>query len=160
MAGDDKTTALLIAAALGGGIGIPAVANSVDVYTGDTHGLNSGEIPLNLLIGAAPMTAGIMGGTVTALADPYARAYAFNQAAKNGKDQAVTPERARQVMEWMDLAAKAQEREASLSREDAMRMIERKGGRRLWGGIGLSSLAAAIPAVIAMRDQPAEPGVI
>ena len=71
-AGEDPFIQALGLAALGVAAGVPGVASTADLLTGETHGLNSGEIPLNTLISLLPLAT--MGtGAGLAMLGPEAR---------------------------------------------------------------------------------------
>lgn len=187
-AGEDPAIQALGYAALMAGVGAPGIASGIDQFTGPTHGLNSGEIPVNALISLLPlltMTAG--GSAATALspaADASLKAHLWqvdqkallqevNRLAEMERQGKVAPdpqrlqalagrqtaleERKNALLDQAkNIASRYQEGSADLGREDALRMVGRRGARNLYGGALVGGLAGAIPAILGMQDaQPA-----
>lgn len=151
MAGADPATKALIAATLLGGNAV-GIASLVDLAAGSANGLNSGEIPLNLLLSMAPGAGALAGMVPAALASPAAM-MTVHAAASKGDTRRMSLDDFKAVREAAMKFAKAN---PSLSAAELAQKARVRGGRLLAGSALAGSLAAGIPALLAMRDQPGQ----
>lgn len=173
-AASDPAFLALMAGTGGAGLATQG-AGLLDLVRGETHGGNSGEIPLNYLIS---FLAGLPPGAVAAASvglDPVLRESISNamdksianNLAKKGANQGVSPEeflRLKELTETskqtpaMDRVIKEQMNKAvdkgsqAMTREQILKNRLRRGGLATLGAAGIGS----VPAILAMKDQPAE----
>jgi len=173
-AATDPAFLALMAGAGGAGLATQG-AGLLDLVRGETHGLNSGEIPLNYFIS---FLAGLPPGAVAAASvglDPVLRESISNamdksianDLAKKGANQGVSPEeflRLKELTETskqtpaMDRVIKEQMNKAvdkgsqAMTREQILKNRLRRGGLATLGAAGIGS----VPAILAMKDQPAQ----
>lgn len=169
MAGSDPATVAMALGILGAGAGTTGMG-LVDLFTGDTNGANSGEIPSNLVLSMLPGLGLGIGAEAAQAFNPQAALFAQEnrarllarraQGASPGGDVAVTPEMAQLLQKRFDAASRLQEGDVDLSREAALQQVRTRGRRALYAGGLVGTLAGAIPAVMAMRDQPIERGAL
>jgi len=166
-----------------GGAGLATQGSGLlDLVRGETHGLNSGEIPLNYLItylaGLPPAAVAIASASL----DPVVR-----ESLSNAMDKASVEEMLKEKANWdevksagglspneeevlqqlkrsseetpaMDRVIKEQMNKAvdkgsqAMTREQILKNRLRRGGLATLGAAGIGS----VPAILAMKDQPAE----
>lgn len=145
----------------------PGAYSIYDAFTGPTHGLNSGEIPLNMLINLLPVATTAIGGGIASKVSPAAQLIATGDLmeAMKGVGAPLDPRvehgaKVQQGAILADLLEKETARMAGrkgaegVSQADAMRSLRQRGTRNLLlGGLG-GALAGGIPAIMMMRDQP------
>lgn len=176
---------LALLAGTGLAVGAPAVYGLVDMVSGPTHALNSGEFFMNDALASAPVFGAVLGGGAGAMLTPAGRSLLDGLTMETIKDDIArlvkTPIRegvpgadpaevtaqfqakmAQGRVAWADAAKRRQtlieqamQQNPALNRAQANQLIERRGGRALWGGALLGALAAGVPAIMAMQDQPA-----
>lgn len=141
-AGQDPDIQGLVANSLAAlAVGAPSLYGLVDLFTGPTHGANSGEIPLNFLISHIPLITGALGGLAGAAATPGA-------GLKTAPTDAEIIAGARRINSKLGPGLTAQE---------ALETVNRAGLRRMgYGGLA-GALAGGIPAIMMMRDQEQQP---
>tara|TARA_B100000579_G_C22476805_1_gene686028 strand:- start:161 stop:715 length:555 start_codon:yes stop_codon:yes gene_type:complete len=173
-AASDPAFLALMAGTGGAGL-VTQGAGLLDLVRGETHGLNSGEIPLNYLIS---YLAGLPPGVVAAASvglDPVLRESISNamdksianDLAKKGASQGVSPDEFLRLKELteaskqtpaMDRVIQEQMNKAvdkgsqAMTREQILKNRLRRGGLATLGAAGIGS----VPAILAMKDQPAE----
>jgi|TARA_B100001094_G_C17917792_1_gene664389 hypothetical protein len=173
-AATDPAFLALMAGAGGAGVATQG-AGLLDLFRGETHGGNSGEIPLNYLIsalaGLPPMavalasmgidpvlneatTAGMNNLNVSTLAD---KDVAAGRLSREDADRIIkaqinmpTPEMDRVVKEQMNQAV--EKGSQAMTREQILKNRLRRGGLATLGAAGIGS----VPAILAMKDQPAQ----
>lgn len=117
-----------------------------DLFRGETTGANSGEIPLNLLL-AALAPAGALGGMAVGAQLMQDEDYLKRKAAE---EQQYREDMAKRY-DLDKMSEGAKNRAANL---EAAGLMERMY-RRPMGGALIGAMSGAIPAILAMRDQPA-----
>ncbi len=160
-AGQNPGIQALAALALGAG-SLPGLYSTYDLFTGPTHGLNSGEIPLNMLIGLMPMATQLAGVGAARALSPAARLASETDSLQLLRQLGVEPTaeaKASYAQEAAALIAKEQAAsQQGMSQSQAIEAINRRGRRNLYGSMIAGSLAGGIPAMMLMADRPAEPG--
>lgn len=158
-AGQNPGIQALAALAVGAGA-LPGLYSTYDVLSGPTHGLNSGEIPLNVLIGLMPMATQLAGIGAARALSPAARLASETDSLQLLRQLGVEPApevKANYAQEAAKLIAIEQAAsKQGMSQAQAMEAINRRGRRNLYGSGLAGSLAGAIPAVMLMADRPAE----
>ena len=160
-AATDPAFLALMAGAGGTGAAVTG-SGLLDLFRGETHGLNSGEIPLNFIIQyLAGLPAGAV-ATAAMMADPV-----LSEAVQKGMTKGLekmapevidelpsrmtgTPELDKVVAQNLEQAVEKGTK--PLSREQILKNRLRRGGAGYLAAMG----AGAVPAILAMKDQPAE----
>ena len=158
-AATDPAFLALMAGAAGTGAAVTG-SGLLDLFRGETHGLNSGEIPLNFLI---QYLAGLPAGAVATAAmygDPI-----ISEGVDKGIERAInkmsppdgqvrttkgTPALDKVVAE--NLKQAVEKGTKPISREQVLKNRLRRTGAGYLAAMG----AGAVPAILAMKDQPAE----
>ena len=173
-AASDPAFLALIAGTGGAGLATQG-SGLLDLVRGETHGLNSGEIPLNYLItylaglppaAVAMASAGLDPVLRESISNAMDKSIA-NDLAKKGARQGISPEEFSRLKELtetskqtpaMDRVIKEQMNKAvdkgsqAMTREQILKNRLRRGGLATLGAAGIGS----VPAILAMKDQPAE----
>ena len=174
-AASDPAFLALMAGTGGAGVATQG-AGLLDLVRGETHGLNSGEIPLNYLI---TLLAGLPPAAVamaSASLDPVLRESLSNvmdksianDLARKGAKEGISPEEFAKLKQLSETSKQTPEMERvlekintqavekgntqALSREQILKNRLRRGGLATLGAAGVG----AVPAILAMKDQPAE----
>ena len=170
---------LSLMAGIGGAGAVTHGAGLLDLIKGGTHGGNSGEIPLNTLIAllatASPLSVGIaslgldpvLNEAVTQSAERDELRRLAEKEVRGGKigmteddveklvriheNNVDTPE-LNKVLEKINKQAVEKGTTQALSREQILKHRLRRGGLATLGAAGVG----AVPAILAMKDQPAE----
>jgi hypothetical protein len=165
MAGDDS---MIQAMALGAllAAGAPGVYGTYDVFTGDTHGFNSGELPLNALIAGLPLATGTAGGIAAYALSPSVRAASDGVAmavqALQSRGTVPTPQQVAAMKQAAssfqrnaaEAAAREQRLDPGIDMQEAIRRAGMRGRRNMVGSAFAGTTAGAIPAVMLMQDRP------
>ena len=173
-AASDPAFLALMAGTGGAGVATQG-AGLLDLVRGETHGLNSGEIPLNYLItylaGLPPAAVAMASASL----DPVLRESLSNvmdksianDLARKGAKEGISPEEFARLKQLSETSKQTPELERvlesvnkqavekgsqALSREQILKNRLRRGGLATLGAAGIG----AVPAILAMKDQPAE----
>lgn len=173
-AASDPAFLALIAGTGGAGLATQG-SGLLDLVRGETHGLNSGEIPLNYLItylaglppaAVAMASAGLDPVLRESISNAMDKSIA-NDLAKKGARQGISPEEFSRLKELTETSKQTPELERvlesvnkqavekgsqALSREQILKNRLRRGGLATLGAAGIGS----VPAILAMKDQPAQ----
>ena len=159
-AATDPAFLALMAGAVGSA-GAVTGSGILDLFRGETHGLNSGEIPLNFII---QYLAGLPAGAVATAA--MAKDPVINEAVEKGLTKYIqkvnpmidipgrikgTPALDKVIAENLQQAVEKGTK--PISREQ----VARNRLRRTAAGYLAAAGAGSIPAILAMKDQPAAP---
>ena len=151
---------LALMAGAAGSAGAVTGSGILDLFRGETHGLNSGEIPLNFLI---QYLAGLPAGVVATAA--MAKDPVISEAVEKGitklalkADPTIdipvrikgTPALDKVVAENLQQAVEKGTK--PISREQVLKNRLRRTGAGYLAAVG----AGSVPAILAMKDQPAE----
>lgn len=154
MAGTDPEVNVLMG--LTAASGIPFLYGVGDMALGSSNALNSGELFLNPVLGLAAPAAGVVGGLAGLAATAQGR-LALQGLLQKGS----TPPWENEGSLAPALQAKQDQlienlmrRDPKLDRSMAEQVLRRRSGWGMIAGAGLGALAAGIPAIMAMRDQP------
>lgn len=156
--------ALLAGGLVAAGVLAPQGYGIYDLFAGETHGMNSGEIPMNWALSSVPGLTAVAGIGVGGALTPAGRLQQQIAAMQAMRAQGVEPPAAVK-QEFVRAAAEqvarvqGQAKEA-MSQAEAMDVLTRRGRRAIGGGAVAGAFAGAIPAILAMRDQPAEQGAV
>tara|TARA_E500000331_G_scaffold170218_1_gene164618 strand:- start:464 stop:973 length:510 start_codon:yes stop_codon:yes gene_type:complete len=158
-AATDPAFLALMAGAAGTGAAVTG-SGLLDLVRGETHGFNSGEIPLNFLIQyLAGLPAGVV-ATAAMAGDPViseAVEKGITKVALKADPTIDIPDRVQGTPELDKIVAQNLEQAVEkgtkpLSREQIARNRLRRTGAGYLAAAGLGS----VPAILAMKDQPAE----
>lgn len=161
--------ALSAAAALG--VLAPQLYGIYDLFAGEANGVNSGELGLNYLISGVPTLTATAGAVIPYFTDQDAKdAFDLMYAGSSARSGRPVPaseikvamdvmERRRPEIDQLatELRAKGAIAEQDIAKEVARRSFYSRGQRNIAAGAAIGGIAAAIPAIMAMRDQPAAP---
>ena len=158
-AATDPAFLALMAGAGGTGAAVTGSA-LLDLVRGETHGLNSGEIPLNFIIqylaglpAGAVATAAMYGDPVLSEGVDKGIASAINRMVPPDAQIPTTkgtPALDKVVAQNLEQAIEKGTK--PLTREQVVKNRLRRGGAASLAALG----AGAIPAILAMKDQPAQ----
>jgi hypothetical protein len=141
---------------------VPGLYSAYDLFTGGTHGLNSGEIPLNALIGLLPVATAMGGAAMAQVMSPAARLAQEAELMQVMRSAGVEPSpelkkkfSERAAAQVAQMQGKAKE---GMSQAEALQRLRNRGTAIGTLGTMAGSLAGAVPAIMMMRDQPLEKG--
>ena len=160
--GRDVVTKLILAGATAG-LGATGIMGLIDLFTGDARIDNSGEYLANSAIQSIPFGTAALGAAVAS--DPVSRGVMdvlMKQANLQEAASSVYVDQDRNLnrakVGFADSAQQLKERimqEVSKNHSDPADVM-RKSGRNLARGAGIGAIAGSIPAVMLMRDAPAQ----
>lgn len=162
-AGQNRDVEALLAAGLIGTAALGTQGYGIyDLFTGETHGMNSGEIPMNWALTAVPGLTAAAGAGLGGVLTPAARLQQQAAIMQMMRAQGVEPP-AEMKKEFAQAAAAQAARiqgqaKEGMSQTEAAQILSQRGKRAIRAGAVTGAMTGAIPAILAMRDQPAEAG--
>jgi hypothetical protein len=162
-AGQNRDVEALLAMGLLGAAGLGTQGYGIyDLFTGETHGMNSGEIPMNWALSGVPGLTAVAGAGLGGVITPAARLQQQAALMEIMRAQGVEPPM--EVKREFTQAAAAQtarvqsQAKEGMSQAEAMEILRQRGARASRIGAVTGAMAGAIPAILAMRDQSAAQG--